>query len=487
MPVETRHAAEHADRQTDALIVIALTMRIWLASAVAGTAAASVAGGGVVTVSGPTPLSSCPDNAQTVVQNAEVEPSLAVDPRRPARAYVAYQQDRFRDGAARGIVVATTTDGGRTWRRSVIGVGFCATGSRTPFRVTDPWVSVGADGRVYALASSSATTSSDGGAHWTAPVALTVPTARTLPDKGSLTADPVRAGIAYAVWARFVIPSRGPPVQSDAMLAKTTNGGRTWSSPKVILPRGRDAGSIASVIVPDPRRSRLYHFAFWQVGVVPSVRRPGRLVVQSSSDGGASWSPPRTIAQAYTVALASREAFSGNKIRTGFAVPSFAVDRRTGALYATWQDARFSGRRFDQIAFASSRNGGRTWSRPRRISRPSVQAFVPVVAVAQAGTLGVAFYETAAGRSRHPTATRYVLATSRDGGRTFAPRKVGPTFDLAAAPLMQSVPELAVPPGLFLGDYMGIDAAANRFHLAFVTTNAARTNATDVRYAVVNP
>src|SRR4051812_32681494 len=461
-------------------------MHNWVTSAAVGTAAASIAAG-VATVSAPTPFSSCPDNAQTVVQNAEVEPSLAVDPHRPARAYVAYQQDRFRDGAARGIVVATTSDGGRTWRRSVIQVGFCATGTREPFRVTDPWVSVGADRRVYVLASSSVTTSSDGGTHWSPPVALTARTAETLPDKGSLTADPVHAGVAYAVWARFVIPGNGPPVQSDAMLAKTTDGGRTWSSPKVILPRGRDAGSIASVILPDPRRSRLYHFAFWQVGVVPSVRRPGRLIVQSSSDGGARWSAPRTIAQAYTVALASREAYSGNKIRTGFAVPSFALDRRSGALYAAWQDARFSGHRFDQIAFASSRDGGRTWSRPRRISRPSVQAFVPVVAVAQNGTLGVAFYETAAGRSRHRTATRYVLATSRDGGRTFATRKVGPTFDLAAAPLMQSVPELAVPPGLFLGDYMGIEAAANRFHLTFVTTNAARTNATDVRYAVVNP
>jgi hypothetical protein len=462
-------------------------MHNWIASAAVGTAAASMAAG-VATVSGPTPFSSCPDNAQTVVQNAEVEPSLAVDPHRAARAYIAYQQDRFRDGAARGIVVAKTSDGGRTWRRSVIDVGFCAAGTREPFRVTDPWVSVGADGRVYVLASSSATTSSDGGTHWATPVALTARTAQTLPDKGSLTADPVHAGVAYAVWARFVIPGNGPPVQSDAMLAKTTNGGRTWSSPKVILPRGRDAGSIASVIVPDARRSRLYHFAFWQVGVVPSVRRPGRLIVQSSSDGGARWSAPRTIAQAYTVALASREAYSGNKIRTGFAVPSFALDRRSGALYAAWQDARFSnGRRFDQIAFASSRDGGRTWSRPRRISRPSLQAFVPVVAVAPRGAVGVAFYETAAGRSRHRMATRYVLATSRDGGRTFATRTIGRPFDLAAAPLMQSVPELAVPPGLFLGDYMGIDAAANRFHLAFVTTNTSRANATDVRYAVVDP
>jgi len=80
-----------------------------------------------------------------------------------------------------------------------------------------------------------------------------------------------------------------------------------------------------------------------------------------------------------------------------------------------------------------------------------------------------------------------VLATSTNGGTTFARRTVGRPFDLAAAPLMQSVPELAVPPGLFLGDYMGMDAAANRFRLAFVTTNPTQTNATDVHYSVVDP
>src|SRR4051794_30516831 len=132
-------------------------MHNWVASAAVGTAAASIAAG-VATGSAQTPFSSCPGNAQTGLQNAEVEPSVAVDPRRPARAYVAYQQDRFSDGAARGVVVGTTSDGGRTWRRSVVRVGFCATGTREPFRVTDPWVSVGADGRVYVLASSSATT-----------------------------------------------------------------------------------------------------------------------------------------------------------------------------------------------------------------------------------------------------------------------------------------------------------------------------------------
>jgi hypothetical protein len=66
-----------------------------------------------------------------------------------------------------------------------------------------------------------------------------------------------------------------------------------------------------------------------------------------------------------------------------------------------------------------------------------------------------------------------------------AARVTARAFSLRTAPLLQGIPELAVPPGLFLGDYMGIDASDGRFHLAFVTANASNANRTDVRYAVV--
>ena len=441
--------------------------------------------GAVTTVSGPSQFAGCRDGQPKVVPDAEVEPSLAVDPRDAHRIVAVYQQDRFRDGAARGIAAAASTDGGRSWRRSVLPVGPCATGKTgPPFRLSDPWVSIGPDGRVYALASSYAVTSRDGGRTWTPPVELAQASPGYLFDKGSLTADPARAGVAYAVWARFHVPAHGPPVESDAMLAKTTDGGRTWSQPKVILPGAGDEGTIGSIVVADPLRRRLYHFTFWQVGVVPTVTRPSRLLVQSSSDGGSTWSRPRTVAQAYTVALHTREAYSREQIRTGFTVPSFAVDRRTGVLYAAWQDARFSGKRFDQIAFASSRDAGRTWTAPVRLSAASWQGFVPTAAVTAAGVVGVAYYETPSAPSRHPVPTRYRLAVSRDGGRSFTRRTVGPAFDLARAPLMESVPALAVPPGLFLGDYMGIAAAGRGFDLAFVTTNRNAGNPTDVRFNV---
>jgi hypothetical protein len=271
------------------------------------------------------------------------------------------------------------------------------------------------------------------------------------------------------------------------MFVRTADGGRTWSTPRVILRHGADSGPIASVILVDPsRRHRLYHFTFWQIGVVPTLKRPSRLLVQSSSDGGATWSAPRRIAQALTVGL-SRDPTSGRELRGGFVVPSFAVDLSTGALYAAWQDSRFASKRFDQIVVAASRNGGKTWTKPRLVSRRGRQAFVPTVAVTPSGVVGVAYFEAPRGRSGLQNPIQYELAVSGDRGRTFRRRAVGRPFSLAEAPFLGGIPALAAPPGLFLGDYMGIDASDGRFHLAFVTANRSTSNRTDVRYASISP
>ena len=440
-----------------------------------------------IRISKPSPFRNCPDGQLRVFVNGEVEPSIALG-RKGRRMVVVYQQDRFPDGAARGIAASFSTTGGRSWKRSVLPVGLCALGrDPQPIRTSDPWVSIGVDGRVYALASYAAVSSNDGGRTWTAPVALQRPSSTFLLDKGSLTADPERAGVAYTVWARFLRPASGPPVESDAMLSRTTDGGNTWSSPRVILEHGRGAGSISSVVLPDPRRGRLYHLAFWQVGPEPDSAHPSKLVVQWSVDGGTTWTTPKDVASVRTVAGRAKDPSTGRQIRTEYVVPSFAFDRGSGALFAVWQDSRFASDRADQIALSSSRDGGKTWSAPVRVSRAGRQAFVPNVAVTPAGTIGVAYYEAPVGRSQQRAPIQYWLAISRDGGRTFSHRAIGHPFSLRLAPLIDPVPELAVPPGLFLGDYMGLDSSDGRFHLAFVTANATKANRTDVRYAVVDP
>ena len=464
--------------------VVGLLLVFVCVAHVPGAAARQARPAPAVTVSELSPFRTCPDGQNRVFVNSEVEPSLAIDTARH-RVVIAYQQDRFADAAARGIATSYSSDSGKTWRRSVIPVGFCALRRDTqPFRASDPWVSIGPDGRAYTLASYVAVSSRDGGRTWQHAVRLERPTPEFLPDKGSVTASPSRPGVAYAVWARYRRSPSGPPDESDAMLSRTTNGGRTWSTPRVILEHRHQSGPIASVILPDPPRHRLYHLAFWGVGAEPSFEHPSKLVVQASSDDGVSWSAPRDISRGLTVGLAD-DPSTGRKIRTGIVVPSFTIDPRRGSLYAVWQDSRFASRKVDQVVLSSSRDGGKTWASPIRVSSAGTQAWIPTVAVTPSGVVGVAYFEAPRGHTQRRAPVQYWLAVSKDGGQTFVRRRVGAAFSLRRAPLLRGVRHLAVPPGLFLGDYMGIDASDDRFHLAFVTANASNTNRTDVRYAVL--
>ena len=67
---------------------------------------------------------------------------------------------------------------------------------------------------------------------------------------------------------------------------------------------------------------------------------------------------------------------------------------------------------------ASSRDGGLTWSDPKRISSNKLtQAFTGSVDVDEHGNVGVTYYDfTADDPSGGPLATDYWFTSSRDGG-----------------------------------------------------------------------
>ena len=111
---------------------------------------------GATRVSADSPFAGCA--SRPAFDNAEVEPSLAADPRDPRRLVTVWQQDRYREGGgARGAVVALSKDGGRSWSQSALPVTACAGSDarQAPF-ASDPWVSVGPDGRIYVAALSDA-------------------------------------------------------------------------------------------------------------------------------------------------------------------------------------------------------------------------------------------------------------------------------------------------------------------------------------------
>ena len=433
-------------------------------------------------ISGASPFDGCSSGGLGgLFVNAEVEPSLAVDPRDSRRLIVAYQQDRFSTGAARGLVASRSSDGGKTWARTELPFSLCAGGQTTGWpRASDPWVSIGPDGRAFLIGLGlgvAVSTSTDGGRRWSAPVTLAANDETYLVDKCTVTADPGRAGVAYAVWQRYLRRPNGPPIESDTMLSVTRDGGRHWSLPRLVLAHAPDTGDVASVVLGDAGGA-LFHLSYRQAGGVsgPGLKHLSTLLVQRSSDGGRTWSKPRQIARIRTVAAKLRHPGSGKLIRPG--VASFALGSG-GRLYAVWQDSRFGAGGIDQVAFSRSIDGGRTWSKPRRLD-VGKRALGVVPTVAATGTVvAVSYFAVSPGR--RPRDTQTWLAVSTDGGKTFNRRAVGPAFTLGDAPLLAGDPSLLVPPGLFVGDYTGLALRKRVVHAAFPTANHGSSNPTDVR------
>lgn len=185
----------------------------------------------LIQVSGRSPFATCTaDNVAsqsgTVFLHSEVEPWIDVNPRNPKHLVGAFQQDRWSNGGARGLVAAVSVNGGSTWKTVVIpGISRCSGGLYD--RSTDPWVSFGPDGTVHQLALSFNdinepivegeggdfdhallySRSADGGRTWTPPVVVMRDLdANVFNDKQSITADPTDRHYVYAVWDRLVFP-----------------------------------------------------------------------------------------------------------------------------------------------------------------------------------------------------------------------------------------------------------------------------------------
>jgi hypothetical protein len=407
-------------------------------------------------------------------RSAAAEAWVAVDPRNPLRMAAMWQQDRWSNGGASGLVAAISLDGGETWQQSLPAFSNCAGGDPRYARASDPWVSIAPDGTAHAIALSISATQdvqavlvsrSADGLNWSAPVKLIEDLSRDVfDDKESLTADPTDASYVYAVWDRLTgltAPSasgyRGP-----AYFARSTDGGATWAPAHSIFDPGANAQTLGNQILVLPDGTLLNAFNWIQNATQPLVKDERmQIAVIRSTDKGVTWPAPTVVASMQGVGVSDVK--TGVPVRTGTVVPQFAVDSITGALYAVWQDGRFSGGKRDGIAFSRSEDGGFTWSAPEQVNRaPEVQAFVPVVA-ARGGEVAVTYYDF-----RKDTDDPKVLMTSywrilsTDGGRSWTEAPLAEPFDLTAAAMTDS--------GYFLGDYEGLAAAGGRFLSLFVAS-----------------
>ena len=125
-------------------------------------------------------------------------------------------------------------------------------------RATDPWVTFAPDGTAYqiALAFNSqrngdnailVARSTDGGRTWGNPVTLKRDGAANFNDKEAITADPTDARYVYAVWDRLT-GNNGP-----TWFARTVNGGATWEPARNLYDPDPNSQTINNqvVVLPD--------------------------------------------------------------------------------------------------------------------------------------------------------------------------------------------------------------------------------------------
>ena len=417
----------------------------------------------------------------TLFINAEVEPFLAIHPTDPQRLVGVWQQDRWSNGSSRGVMSATSFDGGQSWTRRPIPFSRCGGGTVANggdfARVSNPWVAYAANGIVHAvgLASSGiifqngsdnaivASRSLDDGRTWSNPIALVRDGRGFFNDKDAILADPQDPSLVYAVWDRLVAGDNGGPTY----FARSSNSGASWEPARPIYDPGPRSQTISNVTV--VTRSGALVVMFVQIDY--DLGNRARVAVVRSFDKGLSWTAPVFIADLLSVG--TRDPNSGQPVRDQSIIPMVSA-APNGAVYVVWQDSRFDGGARDAIVISRSLDDGGHWTPPARVSTAAnVAAFDPAVHVRADGALGVTYYDFRSDGAAATLLTDTWLVRSSDGGTTWTETRLADPFDLALAPRTTA--------GYFLGDYQGLVSHGSVFVPFFAKANNANTaNRTDI-------
>jgi hypothetical protein len=429
--------------------------------------------------------------------STEAEPHLAVNPNNAANIVATWQQDRFpSDGGALSNLVAATKDGGRTWHTTRLpGLSRC-TGGRDE-RSSDPWLSIGPDGRVYQSSLTfsetpaglvgaagptalSAATSTDGGISFS-PQSQIV-NDNLYDDREAVTADAHHAGTAYVAWVRRYGALGESGIE---YFSRTSDGGRSWSPgvPIYTPPSGFLPDPTLIGVLPNGTLLNVFMLANGSPVAKESAPQtplvPWRVMASRSTDQGRTWSVPVEIASIDNP-VAPDDPGSGATVR---AYPEVSVGLAPdGGAYVTWNQvlSQSAGR----IYLSRSTDAGQTWSAPLTVASPGGQAFIPNLAVAGDGTVGVSWDDFRNDRRGDKELTTDVwLAHSHDRGAHWSETHVAGPFDMLTAPPTSSTQV----EGRFIGDYQGLVGLPDGFAALFAQGHPQATHGpSDVFFARIS-
>ena len=252
--------------------------------------------------------------------------------------------------------------------------------------------------------------STDGGATWKTTFAIqtSAEEGKTIfNDKGWIAADPKDPNVAYVTWTQFNYDAKGNYLSSLIVYSKTANGDATWSTPQQVTPNLFNQGSVVCI---DPDGNvhvvwNSYNAALGKDGVAYAMKPNGSdtfgatrflavdddikdplvwaefrtnsfpafaldgnnlyvvwsnwnarnadIVYLHSTDGGLTWSSPKTIGGG-----ASDQFFPW-------------IGANKGKVFVSYMDHKGEkGSRYHMSIVASSDNGD-TWSKPVKITSRS--------------------------------------------------------------------------------------------------------------------
>jgi hypothetical protein len=465
--------------------------------------------GPLLQVSGASLFADCYTPQPGDLINAESENQLAVDPTNPKHLAALWFQDAV--GAPEeplGQIVGVSWDGGSTWRLAPLpGITHCS-GGTLPYAI-DPWIVFAPNGDLYATSMAVdfqgdneftdvarsqilITNSTDGGLIWNTPTVLADDaTHSVLNDKPTVTVDPADPNLVYAVWQRIEAPQgvrmrNASPVfgltgtKVTVEFTRSTDAGRTWEPVQTIYDPG--ANAVAAVnqigVRTDGTLVDLFTETLINKNNDGGDKFENNLSLLTSSNKGQTWLPngkPIRTNKMEPAAVTDPETgapvFTHNPVND---ISDVAVDGHSSALYAVWEDARFSGGQYTSIAFSQSNDGGYTWSTPIAINQTPMnipagdrQAFVPSVAVAPDGTVAVTYYDLRNDDGRLDLATDYWVVFGKRTTPTALTNPGNWGGELRLSKQSFDLEKTAQAGTMFLGEYQGLSAVSNDFVATF--------------------
>lgn len=448
-------------------------------------------------------------------RHTEDESTVAVNPTNPNNIIVTSHQGLFQSWNADAIWFSK--DGGQTWDQGSITTARCqgptvVASESDYFTASDPVVVFGADGVAYYTGNNfnigtdadPALTwkegmpvfkSYDGGATWSTPTDVNVDDGiYHYDDRVILSPHPTNKSIIYMTWADYPCYSiLGACGDETVRFRWSEDGGTTWKGSKEgnIVYYDRDAPNASSFGLPSswycpvfvhPISHKLIMIC-GQWGITYLVHQ--RLQIESS-DGGLTWSSPRVISSIGTFDSVravfplpnTQVRFPGDTVGTSLrtAVPiNYDMNKQNGYLYGVGSTtATATGNSKTNVLIHMSKDGGATWTTPQLVNPDltHVQSFLATVAVADDGTVGVAFYDDR--HNIYSDASNYLLDVwlvlfDKDLNRIGETRITAKSFDMQASNLFSRG-------GPFLGDYQKLVADRNEFVGVFAATEAEYNN-----------